>query len=199
MKKHTEAETIANKPMDEHAHAEMVDTGADATPTVEQEVKLAEEAAAQPAEQKTEPAKAEGEEWKERYVRLVAEFDNFKKRTNREKEEILRGGNERLLQALLPVLDDLERTLKAAEKATDLASVQEGIRLVSKNFLAAMAKQGIAEVPAVGQPFDSAVHEAIANIPAPSDELKGKVVEAIEKGYSFNGKVIRFAKVIVGE
>lgn len=178
---------------DTDVHAEMVDTGVDQTAAVEDEVAAAE------AHATTQPEEPKADEWKDRYVRLVAEFDNFKKRTNREKEELLRSGNERLLQALLPVVDDLERTLKAAEKASDLASLQEGISLVSKNFLVALAKQGIAEVPAAGQPFDSNLHEAIANIPAPTDDLKGKVVESIEKGYSYNGKVIRYAKVIVGE
>ncbi len=142
---------------------------------------------------------SEAAEWKERYLRLSAEFDNFRKRTNREKEDLLALAGERVLRALLPTVDDLARTLKASETSTDLVKLQEGIALVRKNFLQALHKQGIEEMEAVGKPFDSNTQEAIANVPATSEDKRGIVLDEVEKGYTYNGKVIRYAKVVVGE
>lgn len=138
-------------------------------------------------------------EWKERYLRLSAEFDNFRKRTNREKDELISLAGERVLRVLLPTVDDLARTLKASESATDLTKLQEGIALVRKNFLHALTKQGIEEIETVGKPFDSNTQEAIANVPAPTEDKKGLVLDEVERGYIYNGKVLRYAKVVVAE
>ncbi|HTL80247.1 MAG TPA: nucleotide exchange factor GrpE [Bacteroidia bacterium] len=134
----------------------------------------------------------------DKYLRIYSEFDNFRKRMAKEKIEILSMAGAEMIRNLLPVLDDLERAMANNEKATDVKMVNEGVNLVSQKFRSILNKNGLEAISAKGQPFDTEFHEAITNIPAPTPDLKGKVVEEIEKGYLLNGKVIRFAKVIVG-
>ena len=134
----------------------------------------------------------------DKYLRLYSEFDNFRKRMAKEKVEILTMAGADMIKNLLPVLDDLERALVNNEKATDLKSVNEGVNLVSQKFKNILQKNGLEVIESKGQVFDTEFHEAITNIPAPTPDLKGKVVEEVEKGYLLNGKIIRFAKVIVG-
>ena len=138
-------------------------------------------------------------ESQDRYLRLASEFDNFRKRTVREKDQLVRSTTVDLLRVFLPILDDLERTLKAAEQTDNLEALQKGVRLVHKNVRNALDKQGVRPYDALGQPFDSDLHEAIAQMPAAEDDLKGKVVEEVEKGYTYREQVIRYAKVIIGE
>ncbi|MCS7085350.1 MAG: nucleotide exchange factor GrpE [Bacteroidia bacterium] len=138
------------------------------------------------------------EDWKDRYLRLASEFDNFKKRTVREKEHLIKYGNEHLLRALLPIVDDLIRTLTAAQTSDNLEKIREGVGLVYKNLLTALERQGVVPIKAQGCDFDADFHEAIASIPA-GDEMRGKVVEEVEKGYMFHDKVLRYAKVVTGE
>jgi molecular chaperone GrpE len=135
----------------------------------------------------------------DQYLRLHAEFDNYRKRTLREKMELTKSAGESLLVNILPVIDDFERALKAIETATDIIPVKEGIDLIYKRFADFVRMNGIKEIDATGKDFDTDLHEAITKIPAPTDELKGKVVDVIQKGYTLNDKIIRFAKVVIGE
>ncbi len=134
-----------------------------------------------------------------KYLRIHAEFDNYRKRTNKEKVDLISTANAGVLKDLLPVLDDFERAIANNEKAEDLESVKEGFNLIFHKFSTLLQSKGLKEMPVAGETFDSELHEAIANIPAPKKKLKGKVVEAVEKGYYLNDKVIRYAKVVVGQ
>jgi len=134
----------------------------------------------------------------DKYLRLYAEFDNFRRRTIKEREEARKMEGKDLIVSLLPVLDDFERALRAMETATDVAPVKEGVMLVQNKLKNALTKSGLKEMESIGTAFDPELQEAITNIPAPTDDLKGKVVDEMEKGYFLNDKVVRFAKVIVG-
>ena len=134
----------------------------------------------------------------DKYLRLYAEFDNFRRRTIKEREEARKLEGKDLFVSLLPVIDDFERALKAMETATDIAPVKEGIILIQQKLKNSLTQKGLKEMVSIGSAFDPDIHEAITNIPAPSEDLKGKVVDEMEKGYYLNDKVIRFAKVIVG-
>lgn len=142
--------------------------------------------------------KAEVAMLNDKYVRLYAEFDNFKRRTTKERVELLQTAGKDVIVSLLPVLDDFERAAKAMENAADLAPIKEGVELIQSKLTALLAQRGLKSMSAVGQPFDADIHEAITSIPSPTPDLKGKVIDEAEKGYLLNDKVIRFAKVIVG-
>lgn len=133
----------------------------------------------------------------DKYLRLYAEFDNFRRRTAKERQEMLLSGGKDVLASLLPVMDDFDRALKAMETATDIIPVKEGVALVQNKLKHILSAKGVKEMDTKGQPFDADIHEAITNIPA-GDKLKGKVVDELEKGYYLNDKVLRFAKVVVG-
>lgn len=167
--------------------------------TPEVETPEAENTAGQPDTQAADAtADNTGSEWQDRYVRLAAEFDNFKRRTNREKEDLLKYGNSQLLTTLLPILDNLDRTLAVAETSEPEALIKS-LKLVHKNLQNTLEKEGVQALEAMGQPFDSELHEAIASMPTDDPDKKGKVIEVIEKGYQYNERVIRYAKVITGE
>lgn len=134
----------------------------------------------------------------DKYLRLYSEFDNFRKRTSKERAELIKTAGEDVFKAFLPVIDDFERALKANENATDLNSVNEGVKLIYNKMKNSFHQKGLEVMDCMGKEFDADIMEAITNIPAPSQELKGKVVDELEKGYMLNGKVIRFAKVVVG-
>ena len=134
----------------------------------------------------------------DKHLRLYSEFDNFRKRTAKERVEILNMAGAEIIKSLLPVVDDLERAIKNNETVNDAAAIKEGINLIAQKFRSILAQKGLEPVKAAGEPFNVDLHEAITNIPAPSEDLKGKVVDEVEKGYMLNGKVIRFAKVVVG-
>lgn len=142
---------------------------------------------------------AAGTNWQEQYLRLMAEFENFKRRTNKEKEQLARHAGEQLLRTFLPVLDDVERSLKAAETSDNVEKLREGLQLVHRNFNSSLHKQGVEVVEAEGKPFDSELHEAIASIPVDDATKKGLVIEVFERGYTYQGKVLRYAKVVTGE
>lgn len=133
----------------------------------------------------------------DKYLRLFAEFDNYRRRTSKERVELLQTAGKEVVTAMLPVLDDFERALKAMETATDIISVKEGVALVQNKLNHILTSKGLKPMEAKGQPFDGDLHEGITSIPA-GDDLKGKVVDELEKGYYLNDKVIRFAKVVVG-
>jgi len=142
--------------------------------------------------------KMKSDELNDKYLRLYSEFDNFRKRTAKEKIEMLQSGGEDVFKSILPVLDDFERAIKSNSETTDVKAVNDGVNLIFNKLKTTLTQKGLSEMNAVGELFDADIHEAITNIPAPSDELKGKVAEELEKGYKLNGKIIRFAKVVIG-
>jgi len=135
----------------------------------------------------------------DRYTRLFAEFDNYKKRTSRERVELIQSAGKEVISKLLTVLDDFDRALKSIETAPDVQGVKEGIDLVNTKFRKILEQEGLKEMEVIGLPFDAEFQEAITSIPAPSADLKDKVVDVVEKGYYLNDKVIRYAKVVVGK
>ncbi|WP_316783221.1 nucleotide exchange factor GrpE [Pedobacter frigiditerrae] len=134
----------------------------------------------------------------DKYLRLFAEFDNYKRRTQKERVELLQTAGKDVVVSMLPVLDDFERALKATENATEVSAIREGVMLVQTKLKSILSQKGLKEMESINTVFDTDIHEAITKIPAPSDDLKGKVVDELEKGYTLNDKVIRFAKVVVG-
>jgi len=138
-------------------------------------------------------------EIRDKHLRLQAEFDNFRKRTLREKMELMKSGGETVLTNILPVIDDLERALAAFAEVEEENPFKQGVILIYNKFQDFLKQNGIREIDAKGKDFDTDLHEAITKIPAPAEELKGKVADVIQKGYTLNEKVIRFAKVVIGE
>ena len=145
-----------------------------------------------------EKLKAEAAEWNNKYLRLYAEFDNFKRRTSKERLELMQMAGKDVIVDLLTVLDDFERAQKSIQTATDVEAVKEGVNLVHNKLKSLLSSKGLKEMNAIGTEFDADLHEGITNIPAPTADLKGKVIDELEKGYYLNDKVIRFAKVIIG-
>lgn len=139
------------------------------------------------------------DEYKDKFVRLYAEFDNYRRRTNQERLDLIVSANGGLLKDLLPILDDLDRAVSNNEQLEDIAALREGFKLIQNKFKQILLSKGLKEMEAKGLTFDSDLHEAIANIPASEDALKGKVIEDVERGYFLNDKVLRFAKVVVGQ
>ena len=150
-------------------------------------------------EKELEEAQTAIEEQKDKYLRLSAEFDNYRKRTLKEKAELILNGGEKSLSSILPVVDDFERAIKTMETATDVNAVKEGIELIYNKFLAVLAQNGVKVIETKDQPLDTDFHEAIAVIPAPSEAQKGKILDCVQTGYTLNDKVLRHAKVVVGE
>ncbi|HMC97530.1 MAG TPA: nucleotide exchange factor GrpE [Flavobacteriales bacterium] len=145
-------------------------------------------------------AKADAADLKDKWLRLNAEFDNFRKRTAKERLELMQFAGENTLKNIIPVLDDMERAIANNDTTDDIAVVKEGFHLIRSKLLHILGSQGVKPMPdAKGQPFDTDRHEAITKAPAPSPGLKGKVIDVIENGYTLHDKVIRFAKVVVGE
>lgn len=134
----------------------------------------------------------------DKYLRQVAEFDNYRKRTMKEKAELILNGAEKTITAFLPVLDDMERALKNMEKAEDVAAVKEGVELIFQKFIKTLETQGVKRIETENADFNTDLHEAIAQVPAPTDEMKGKVIDCVQTGYTLNDKVIRHSKVAVG-
>lgn len=135
---------------------------------------------------------------KDDYIRLMAEFDNFRRRTSQEKLEIVSMASTETIKGLLPVLDDCERALNVLKDSKDSDAAKEGTELIYHKLLAYLQSKGLAVIEALGQPFDTDLHEAVAQFPVQEDEKKGKVFDVVQTGYTLNGKVIRFAKVVVG-
>ena len=141
----------------------------------------------------------EAAQWRDKYVRLSAEFDNYRKRTLKEKMDLISSAGEDVIKALLPVMDDLERALDATQKASDVEAVREGVVLISNKLRDTLRTKGLSEIEAFGQELDTDFHEAVAKIPAPDKKQKGKIVDVVQKGYKLHDKVIRHSKVVVGE
>lgn len=142
--------------------------------------------------------KTELENANNKYIRLYAEFDNYKRRTSRERVELLQTAGKDVILDLLPVLDDLERALKAIDDHAGDDAVKEGILLVANKLKKTLEQKGLKEMTSINEVFDADFHEAITNIPAPNDTMKGKVIDEVVKGYMLNDKVLRYAKVVVG-
>lgn len=152
------------------------------------------------SEEKTDPivaAQSEAEAWKDKYIRLVAEFDNYKKRTLKEKSELILNGSEKTISSILPILDDFERAL--SDKTEDPVAIKEGFELIFKKFLKTLETLGVKKIETNDTDFDVDYHEAIAMVPGMGDAMKGKVIDCIQTGYTLNDKVIRHAKVAVGQ
>lgn len=153
-----------------------------------------------PAEEELAPlvaAQNEAEQWKDKYIRLVAEFENYKKRTLKEKSELILNGSEKTVAAILPILDDFERA--TADKTEDPQAIKEGYELIYKKFLKALETLGVNKIETDNADFDVDYHEAIAMVPGMGDDKKGKVIDCVQTGYTLNDKVIRHAKVVVGQ
>ena len=170
--------------------------------TVETQEANAENANEQEATQQEEldpvtKAQLEAEQWKDKYIRLVAEFDNYKKRTLKEKTELIFNGSEKTIGAVLPILDDFERAI--ADNTDDATAVKEGFSLIYKKFFETLEKLGVKKIETEDADFNVDYHEAIAMVPGMGDDKKGKVIDCVQTGYTLNDKVIRHAKVAVGQ
>lgn len=160
-----------------------------------------EQAGTEETEQVDELTKTQEElaNMKDKYLRLSAEFDNYRKRTMKEKAELILNGGEKSISSILPIVDDFERALKNMETAEDVAAVREGVELIYNKFMTVLGQNGVKVIETKEQPLNTDFHEAIAVIPAPAEELKGKILDCVQPGYTLNDKVIRHAKVVVGE
>jgi len=143
--------------------------------------------------------KEKREELNDKYLRLAAEYDNYRRRTLKEKMELSKVAGEDILVNILPVMDDFERGLATIDKAKEVDAIKEGVLLIYNKFKEFLKQRGVKEIEAKEKKFDTDLHEAVTKIPAPTEELKGKIVDVIEKGYILNDKVIRYAKVVIGE
>jgi molecular chaperone GrpE len=149
-------------------------------------------------EKKVEEMEAKAAKDKDDYIRLMAEFDNYRRRTAQEKLEIVSMASVETIKGLLPVLDDCERALQVLKDSDDSDAAKEGTELIYNKLMTYLKGKGLAVIEALGQPFDTDVHEAVAQFPVQEEEKKGKVFDVVQTGYTLNGKVIRFAKVVVG-
>jgi molecular chaperone GrpE len=191
------------QPIDNQEELNPQDTNEQTAEAAQADNAAAEEAQAEqaPAEEadETEALKAQIEEQKDKYLRLAAEFDNFRKRNMKEKAELILNGGRKTIESILPVVDDFERALSNMDKATDVDAVKQGVELIYNKFCAALSQNGVKKIDAIGQPLDTDYHEAIAVIPAPTEEQKGKIIDCVQTGYMLNDTVMRHAKVVVGE
>lgn len=170
----------------------------DDTPAVDE---MADQTDAEPVDESAEAlakAEAEAAEWRDKYLRLQAEFDNYRKRTLKEKMSLVESGGENVIKALLPVVDDVDRALAAMEKSDDVEALRGGVRLISQKFNEVMRQQGVSEIEAVGKEFDVDVHAAVARFPI-DGKNSGEIIDVVQKGYKLGDKVIRYAKVVVAE
>jgi len=152
-----------------------------------------------PATEEENPSAQEPQEdWKNKYYYLAADFDNYRRNQAKERRDLLATAAQGVIKDLLPILDNFERAIKANEQLTDMEAIKEGFQLIYQGLSNGLNKHGLKEIESNGQVFNSDIHEAIAQIPAPQEELKGKVMDTVEKGYTLNEKVIRYAKVAVG-
>ena len=197
MKKKETEENVSNPDVANQTDSTVenqIDNENDSTTDVEIEVAVEEEEVVQEISWEEKYM-----EMNDRYMRLYAEFDNFRRRTQKEKVELMGTASSGVLKDLIPVLDDFERAITYNETAQEIDSVKEGFGLIYSKYKLILESKGLKPMNSKGQPFDSELHEAIANIPAPSDDLKGKIIDDVEKGYLLNEKVVRFAKVVVGQ
>lgn len=184
------------KEKEAEAAAENRETQAEPQPNEEEQAELTPE---ETLTKELEEAKNIIEEQKDKYLRLSAEFDNYRKRTLKEKAELIKNGSEKAISAILPILDDLERALENMQKTDDLKAIHEGIDLIYQKFLKNLTQEGLEKMNPIGENFDTDYHEAVALVPASAEEQKGKVLDCVQTGYKLNDKVIRHAKVVVAQ
>ena len=151
-----------------------------------------------PNQSETIDYEAKMAELNDKYLRLYSEFDNYRKRTIKEKSDIIKSAGEDVFKAILPTIDDFERAIKANEQVSDINTIKEGISLIYNKFKTSCMAKGLEPMESTGKPFDADLMEAITHIPSPTEDMKGKVIDDVEKGYKLGDKVIRFAKVVVG-
>ena len=187
------------KVKEEELNVEETQNGADEQPQNEQVEEAAPLTHEEELEKELEKAQETIDEQKDKCLRLSAEFDNYRKRTMKEKAELILNGGEKSLSSILPIVDDFERAIKTMETATDVSAVKEGVELIYNKFMAVLGQNGVKVIETKDQPLDTDYHEAIAVIPAPSEEQKGKILDCVQTGYTLNDKVLRHAKVVVGE
>jgi molecular chaperone GrpE len=153
-----------------------------------------------PKDQKEEKIVTEvNVDFKDKYIRLYSEFENYRKRTAKEKIDIITNASENLLKEILPVIDDFERAIVNNKEVKEAETIKEGFELIHNKLYKTLTNQGLKPMDAIHKDFDPDIHEAITKVPAPKNKLKGKIIDVIEKGYTINDKVIRFAKVVIGE
>lgn len=184
------------KEKEAEAAAENRETQAEPQPNEEEQAELTPE---ETLTKELEEAKNIIEEQKDKYLRLSAEFDNYRKRTLKEKAELIKNGGEKAISAILPILDDLERALENMHKTDDLKAIHKGIDLIYQKFLKNLTQEGLEKMNPIGENFDTDYHEAVALVPASAEEQKGKVLDCVQTGYKLNDKVIRHAKVVVAQ
>lgn len=153
----------------------------------------------QAAQSKENELQAQVKDLQDKYIRMMAEFDNFRKRSLKERMELMKSAGEDILVNVLPIMDDFERGLQVMETSTDVEAVKLGVQLIYNKFKDFLQQRGVKEIDAVKADFNVDLHEAITKIPAPDESLKGKVVDVVQKGYVLNDKVIRYSKVVIGE
>ncbi len=184
-------EEVKNNPETQEEH-EQAQNGSETQQEIPQE-------GAEMSPPEPECSTDEVNEWKDKYTRLVAEFDNYKKRTSKERMELIQVATKDLMLSLLEVLDDVDRAQTQVDSDQDVESIKEGVQLVFNKFRKTLTDKGLRAYDSKGQDFDVELHEAITEIPAPSDDMKGKVIDEVQKGYYLNDKLLRHAKVVVGK
>ena len=188
------------QPVNEQVNTPEAETNAQ--PNAGEAAANPEKAEAEAPETEKDPLEATLEELavlKDKYLRQVAEFDNYRKRTLKEKTDLILNGGEKVLTALLPILDDLDRAAENIEKSNDLETLKEGVALILDKLTKTLAAQGLKKMETIGQPFDTDFHEAVALIPAQEEAQKNVVIDCVQQGYQLNDKVLRHAKVVVGQ
>lgn len=197
MKEETQEQT-AGQPSEQSA-ADATDTGADETDNADNSGNSGESDKSSEEKSPLEAAQEQIDDLKDKYLRSVAEFDNYRKRTLKEKAELILNGSEKAIDAVLPILDDMERAIANGEKTDDPNVLREGMQLIYAKFQKVLEGLGVKEIETADADFDTDVHEAIAMVPGMGDDKKGKVLDCVQKGYKLNDKVIRHAKVAVGQ
>ena len=175
-------ETQEQEPKEENEAAEQEETPAEPTP-----------------EERIEQLEAELAKANNRYLFLVADFDNYRKRTLQEKQDLIKNGGQKVLEGILPVVDDIERAIDAIAQGGDLDSLKEGVDLIHNKLMSYLKANNVEPIESTGELFDTDFHEAVTTFPAPSEDQKGKVIDTVQKGYTLNDKVLRHAKVVVGQ
>ena len=187
------------KVKEEELNVENIQENAEEQPQNEQAGEQAPLTREEELEQELAKAQETIEDQKDKFLRLSAEFDNYRKRTMKEKAELVLNGGEKCLGSILPIVDDFERAIKTMERATDVNAVKEGVELIYTKFINVLGQNGVKIIETKELPLNTDFHEAIAVIPAPAEELKGKILDCVQTGYTLNDKVLRHAKVVVGE
>lgn len=185
----TDGEKLNEAPVEEE-----IDTETDTESATEAEAEQEEE-----AEDELSALKSQVSDLNDKYLRSVAEFDNYRKRTLKERAELILNGGEKVLTAILPVVDDMERAIENGAKTDDPQVLREGMELIYHKLIKVLESQGVSAIETAGADFDTDVHEAVAMVPGMGDDKKGKVIDCVQKGYKLNEKVIRHAKVAVGQ